>query len=86
MQSTVGKTTIKALVGKRLEHCVGRPSYEAVEETRHEIAREYAKAKTLMDFPLGKKLGFAAAILKPTDYVTLHNKLKTDPNNHLTVG
>ena len=87
MPSTVGESTLKALEGKRLERCVGRPSYEAVDETRREIAREYAKAKTThTDFPLGKKLGFAAAILKPTDYVTLHNKLETDPTSHLAVG
>lgn len=84
MPSTVGESTLKALEGKRLERCVGRPSYESVDETRREIAREYAKAKTThTDFPLGKKLGFAAAILKHDDYITLHNKLEADPDEHL---
>lgn len=87
MPSTAGESTLKALEGKRLDRCVGRPSNESVDETRREIAKEYAKAKTThTDFPLGKQLGYAAAILKPTDYIPLHNKLEADPTNYLNAG
>ena len=70
-----------------MERCVGRPSFEAVDETRREIGREYAKKKTThTDFPHGKQLGFAAAILKPNDYITLHNKVEADPAQYLIAG
>ena len=84
MPSTVGEATLKALEGKRLIRCVGRPTYITVDDTRREIAREYAKAKTThTDFPLGQKLGFAAAILNPIDYIKLHNKLEPEPIDYL---
>jgi hypothetical protein len=84
MASTVRETTLKALEGKKLKRCVGRPSYESVNETRREIAREYAKAKTThIDFPLGNKFGYTAAILNPSDYIRIHNNAQADPNTHL---
>ena len=84
MPSTVGEATLKALEGKRLNRCVGRPTYISVVDTRRKIAREYAKAKTThTDFPLAKKLGFTAAILKPIDYINLHNKLEPDTIDYL---
>ena len=59
MLSKVGEATLKALEGKRLNRCVGRPTYISVDDTRREIAREYTKDKTThTDFPLGKKTRF----------------------------
>lgn len=45
-----------------------------VNAARNEIAAEYDKANTTHDsFPLGTRLGFAAAVLKAPKYQKLHN-------------
>ena len=83
MSSTVRETMLKALEGKR----VGRSSYKVVDKTHRAIARDYVKAQTTnTNFPLGSIFGFAAAILKPVDYICLHNNTKADPERHLTNG
>ena len=87
MSWTVRETMLKALEGKQSNQCVGRSSYKVVDKTRREIARDYVKAQTThTNFPFGSKLGFAAAILKPVDYICLHNNAKADPERHLTNG
>ena len=79
MSSTVRETKLKVLEGKALTRCVGRLSYEIVDDVRCEIAREYAKSRTThTDFPLGNNLGFAAAILKQVDYIPLNNNSEAE--------
>ena len=53
----------------------------AVNKTRNQITAEYAKAKTSLEaFPMGSRFGFAAAIMKTTKYITVHDNQCEDGN------
>ena len=70
---------IPALDGAQLTRRPGRPTLRNVNATRVEIATAYGKAKTAWSaFPLGNKFGFAAAVLKPEKYRTIHNTAATN--------
>ena len=65
MSSSARDTTIKTLEGRRLARMMGRPTMKHINQTRNEIASEYAKAKTSHpSFPQGSRFGFASAIPK----------------------
>ena len=70
----VRESTLKSLQGSTLTRHHGRPAYESVAKTRKEVAQGYAKAKTSHSaFPMGTKLGMAAAVLKTRVYIDMHN-------------
>ena len=74
MSSSARDTAIKSLEGRRLARIMGRPTMKIVNQTRNEIASEYAKAKTSHpSFPQGTRFGFASAILKKEKFRSLHN-------------
>ena len=74
MSSPAQVTVIKTLEGLRLTRHVGRPTMKAVNNTRMEIAAEYATAKTSHpSFPLGQKFGFSSAIIKTPKFIALHD-------------
>ena len=68
------ETTLWALQGAALERRVGRPTLKIVQATRNEISSAFAKAKTSHpSFPMEERFGFAAAVLKPSKFIRLHN-------------
>ena len=74
--SGVREATISSLEGKRLTRHLGRPTTAAAKKTRGEIGAEYAAAKTTHeDFPLGSRFGFAAAVLKPYQFIDAFNSV-----------
>ena len=77
MSSSARDTAIKTLEGRRLARIMGRPTMKHVNQTRNEIASEYAKAKTSHpSFPQGSRFGFASAILKKEKFRSLHNAVE----------
>ena len=77
MSSSARDTAIKTLEGRRLAKMMGRPTMKNVNQTRNEIASEYAKAKTSHpSFPQGSRFGFASAILKKEKFRILHNAVE----------
>ena len=66
--------TLWALQGATLERRPGRPTLKTVQATRNEILTAYAKAKTSHpNFPMGTRFGYAAAVMKPSKFICLHN-------------
>ena len=59
----------------------GRPTLRRVNITRDEISGQYAMFKTTHpDFPLGSRFGFAAAVMKQTTFIRLHNDVAAVAN------
>ena len=70
MSTTARATTIRALEGATLTRKPGRPTFKNVGATRNELSSHYAKAKTSHPaFPVGDRLGLAAAVMKPKKFV-----------------
>ena len=86
MNSAARELTVKALEGRVLTRMPGRPTMRAVNKTRNQITAEYAKAKTShQSFPLGSRFGFAAAIMKTSRFIRIHDNQvaagdELDPN------
>ena len=74
MNSAARELAVKALEGRVLTRMPGRPTMRGVNKTRNQITAEYAKAKTSHpSFPLGTRFGFAAAMMKTSRYIRVHD-------------
>ena len=74
MNAAVRESTLKALQGSTSARHHGRPTLKGVKKTRKEVAQAFSKANTLHSaFPMGKKFGMAAAVLKTRKFINLYN-------------
>ena len=79
MISAARELAVKALEGKVLTCMPGRPTMRGVNKTRNQITAEYAKAKTShKSFPLGSRFDFAAAVMKTTKFIRVHDNQCVD--------
>ena len=74
--SGMREATISALQGAQLSRHLGRPTYNAIKQTRKELGIIYAAAKTTHeDFKLGSRFGYAAAIVTSRQFRTAYNEI-----------
>ena len=74
--STQKETTISSLENTHLTRHLGRPTRQAVKDTRRELGIIYAAAKTTHpDFLMGSRFGYAIAILTSKQFINAHNRI-----------
>ena len=74
--SGIREATISALQGAQITRHIGRPTRNAVKESRKEIGISYAAAKTTHeDFLMGWRFGYAAAVLTTAQFTQAFNKV-----------
>ena len=76
MMSGLRETTISALTGTQITRHYGRPTRQAVKQTRRELGIIYAAAKTNhAEFQMGQRFGYAAAILTSKQFIASYNRV-----------
>ena len=74
--SGIREATINALQGAQLSRHLGRPTRNAIKNTRKELGKIYAAAKTTHeDFLMGNRFGYAAAVLSSRQFITAFNSV-----------
>lgn len=73
------ESTISSLASAHLTRHLGRPTRQAVKDTRLELSIIYAASKTVhAEFLLGSRYGFASAILTSKQFINAHNRYCED--------
>ena len=84
MKTDMRNTAIQYMEGQSLIRMPDRPAMRNVNKTRNKITAANAQLKTKHpNFPSSDQFGYAAAIMKTTQHITIHNKILYVNDNKL---